>query len=178
MNVHFLIQSKESEYINNTFHPFRNKKGYAFFRKTDEKVSLTLKYFIMKKGFFIALLAIAAMAAMSSCAKDIITEDPFADGLTQDNYGIFDIDLQFDAPEITQTTVFFFDAKGVQVNAQTLSVPVNESEVVNASFVSETKPVYLYTPGLQNVDANGYLRIPEGSVATKAGKAPVKLVIR
>lgn len=133
----------------------------------------------MKKFFIIATLAIVAMATLSSCAKDYtIEDDPFAQGIPQDSYGIFDIDLQFDAPEITETTVFFFDAKGVQVNAQTLDVPVSESEVVNTSFVSETKPVYLYTPGLQNVDDNGYLRIPEGSVATKAGKAPVKLVIR
>lgn len=133
----------------------------------------------MKKFFIIATLAIVAMATLSSCAKDYtIEDDPFAQGLAQDSYGIFGIDLQFDAPEITETTVYFFDSKGVQVNAQTLEVPVNQSDVVNTSFVSETKPVYLYTPGLQNVDANGYLRIPEGSVETKAANAPVKLVIR
>ncbi len=133
----------------------------------------------MKKFFFIAIMAIAVSAAMSSCAKDnTIIDDPFAQGLKQDEYAIFDIDLQFDAPEIDEAAVFFFDEKGVQVNSQTVDVPSEESEVVNASFVSETKPVYIYTPGLQNVSENGYLRIPEGSVETKAGRTPVKLVIR
>ncbi len=64
------------------------------------------------------------------------------------------------------------------MTASTIAVPASVNETVNASFLSETRPRYLYTPGLQNVDANGYLSIPETSVATKAGREPVKLVIR
>lgn len=130
------------------------------------------------KKFFIAFMATVAMATMmSSCAKDIIPDDPFEQG-PKEEFAVFDIDLQFDAPELEQATVYFFDKNGVQVNASTIAVPASVNETVNASFLSETRPRYLYTPGLQNVDANGYLSIPETSVATKAGREPVKLVIR
>ena len=136
----------------------------------------------MKHRIIFAAFAVAVAAALlSSCAKDntIIPDDPFANG-PKDEYQAFDVDLAFAAPQgMAETTVFFFDEEGVQVNAQTVLVPSSANDVVNTTFVSESRPVYIYTPGLQNAGENGYLSIPEGSIETKAGgKTPVLLVIR
>lgn len=132
----------------------------------------------MKKFFFAAIAALAISTLFSSCAKEIITDDPFAEGV-KDEFVVYDIDLQFDAPELAETTVFFFDEKGVQVNAKNISIPDSPGDVVSTSFLSESKPRYIYTPGLQNADADGYLTIPESTIETKAGgRQPVLLVIR
>ena len=156
------------------------RKEICLLSETDKRQLFIFNpYSFMKKFFTLAIMALVACATLlvSSCAKEIIVDDPFEEGIKND-FSVFDIDLQFDAPELSQTTVYFYDEQGVMVNSETIVVPQSVEEVVNASFLSETKPRYLYTPGLQNVDENGYLTIPEGSVATKASKAPVKLVIR
>ena len=131
----------------------------------------------MKKFFFLA--AIAALVSVS-CAKDnTIVFDPFA-GEVNAPKSVYDIELQFDASDDIQvTTVYFFDEDGVGVYEKTFAIPENQAEISKATIDSDTRPAYLYTPGLQNADENGNLRIPETSVETKAaGGQPVLLVIR
>lgn len=128
----------------------------------------------MKKFFIAAVAALVAVATLSSCAKDN-TVIPAALASVEEAASIYTIDLAFDAPQdLTSTVVEFYDEFGQGV--ATLSVAV--ADVQNVVFTSETKPTALYTKGLQNVNADGVLPLPETSIATKAGAEPVLLVIR
>lgn len=128
----------------------------------------------MKKFFFCAIVALVATATLSSCAKDN-TVIPAPVEVSAPAASIYTIDLQFDAPaDLTSTVVEFYDEFGQGV--ATLSVAVDN--IQNVMFTSETRPTALYTKGLQNVNADGVLPLPESSVATKAGAEPVLLVIR
>lgn len=130
----------------------------------------------MKKFFICALAALVAVATMSSCAKDTIDTDYFEETVTATADQVFDIDLQFDAPtDLSSAVVEFYDEFGQGIAV--LSVPV--SEITKVTFVAGTRPTALYTDGLQNVNEDGVLPLPEESIETKAGdRPPVLLVIR
>lgn len=133
----------------------------------------------MKKFFTLAAIALIAVAALSSCAKDNTIDATIFDNVesqTEKQVSIFSVDITFDAPEtLTQTTIEFYDELGQEVAA--LSVPVS-ADTKTLMFASETRPTALYTDGLQNLNEDGVLPLPETSVETKAGKSPVLLVIR
>lgn len=132
----------------------------------------------MKKFFIFAIVACTAIMALSSCAKDntVIPADLFSEEQTAESANIYSIDIQFDAPaDLDATTIEFYDETGQGVAI--LSVPVSP-DVEAVTFVSESRPAALYTPGLQNTNEDGVLPLPDSSVETKAGPTAVLLVIR
>lgn len=127
------------------------------------------------------MIAIAIMAAMAtvSCSKPAISSDIFDQKEEESTVSVFSIDLRFDAGEsVGETaTVEFLDENGTFINSVNIALP-DESQVVPCAFSAENRPVYLYTEGLENADANGYLSIPDQSVETKAGHEALLVKIR
>lgn len=172
---------KEIKKTKNTRHPnpvSGGQKVYAPSRKgrnvKQSNNHNTMKNFIV--GAFAALLAICAL---SSCAKDntpyLDETQMFAENPVEAEVDIYSIALQFDAPaDLSEVTIEFRDEYGTNVATQNVLI----AEEATVSFTSITKPVSLYTDGLQNVNADGVLPLPEDSVETKAGITPVLLVIR
>jgi len=133
----------------------------------------------MRKYFsIIAVIAIAAISASCQTKQDL-TPDFFLEQ-QQETAKVFDVDLRFDAPAtLKEATVYFFDEHGQQVAVDNLSIPATSAEAVTTAFLSETRPAYLLTEGLQNVGENGLLAIPNSAVSTRAGGSePLLLVIR
>ena len=131
---------------------------------------------------YISLIAIAIMAAMAtvSCSKAAsIPSDIFDQKVEEPTVAVFSIDLRFDAGESVgeSATVEFLDENGTFINSVNIALP-DESQVVPCAFSAESRPVYLYTEGLENADANGYLSIPDQSVETKAGHEALLVKIR
>lgn len=135
----------------------------------------------MRKLVSLMALAIMALAATTACSKqETIPADIFDQKIEEtQNIAIFSIDLKFDAGEsVGQAAVVeFLDENGTFINSVNVSLP-DESQVVPCTFSAENRPVYLYTEGLDNADANGYLSIPDQSVETKAGKEALLVKIR
>lgn len=128
-----------------------------------------MKYFKM-----IAITAMMALATIS-CTKSPMFEPEMPEPL--DQTAVFSLDLAFDA-NVQTAEVFFYDADGVQVSAQTFELP-SGGETITTSFVSESSPEYIYSEGLQNGGSNGMISIPASSIETKAGgRDPILLVIR
>ena len=132
----------------------------------------------MRKIFSI-VAAFAAIAVLSaSCqSKEDITPDIFQQ---EETAQVYDLALRFDAPaDQTEATVYFFDEHGQQVAVDNLSIPSSSAEAVTTAFLSETRPAYLLTEGLQNTGENGLHAIPNSTVKTRAGgDDTILLVIR
>lgn len=130
----------------------------------------------MRKYLSIVAAVIMTAVLSASCQKAELTPEIFQQEETSQ---VFDLDLRFDAPaDQTEAVVYFFDASGQQVAVDNLSIPGNSAESVTCSFLAETRPSYLLTEGLQNVNENGLLAIPNSSVKTRAGDEALLLVIR
>lgn len=129
----------------------------------------------MKK--FFAALAIAATLQLSSCSKETINVETPQETL-QSMGSTYDINVSFDAPGVSETTLYFYDEDRVQISSAIVSVPAGQ-EAVNTVFFSDSNPKYVYTNGLANANENGLLAIPASSVTTKAGgQSPLLIVIR
>lgn len=125
----------------------------------------------------IALMVATASIATTSCSKDAGLNAPETAAMTE----VYDLALRFRADEgITETAVYFYDSDLVQVAVDILDVPQSENEVRIISFLSDSKPVWIYTPGLQNVDdSTGMCPVAGRSVLTKAdGQEATLLIIR
>lgn len=121
----------------------------------------------MKKillAMMIALMAATASITTVSCAKDTGYDPP------GEQTEVYDLALRFRAEEgITETEVNFYDIDLVQIAVDILDVPADENEVRVISFLSDSKPVWIYTPGLQNVDKDtGMCPVAGRSMTTKA----------
>jgi len=132
----------------------------------------------MKEFLSLLLVALLAIIGLSSCSKDTTIDPYMFDQVAQQEApaAIFSVDLQFDAPaDMNTATVEFYDENGQEVAV----VTVPSVDIQKVTFVSESKPAALYTPGLQNVNSDGVLPIGEANIDTKAGdRPPVLLVIR
>lgn len=133
------------------------------------------------RNILTAVCGLAAIILMSataaSCSKDTTPMPQLA--LQEETYQVFDLSLRFDAPEdVQEATVMFFDEHGQQVAVDNVSIPETSAEAVTTTFLSESRPAYIYTDGLQNTGDNGLLSIPASSVRTKAGDDGILLVIR
>lgn len=131
----------------------------------------------MKRFIMFAALAIAATLQLSSCSKDTIdVETP--QEILQSMGNTYDISVAFDAPNVSETTLVFYDEDRVQISTAIVAVPTGQ-EAVNTTFFSDSNPRYVYTAGLANANENGLLSIPSSSVATKGGgQSPLLIVIR
>lgn len=141
-----------------------------------------MKNIIFKTMLGISLMIVATISG-TSCTKD----NDFAAKLNALDESItsaaetYDLALRFQAEDITEATVYFYDKDLVQVAVENIVVPESSSEVVNSVFVSESAPEWVYTPGLQNAEDNGMIRVGGKSVKTKAGgddSGAVLLVIK
>lgn len=129
----------------------------------------------MRKYLSIVAAAIMTAVLSASCQKADLTPDLFQQEETSQ---VFDIDLRFDAPaDQAEAVVYFFDAAGQQVAVDNLAIPGNSAEAVTCSFLAESRPTYLLTEGLQNVNENGLLTIPQSSVKTRAGGDEALLLV-
>ena len=132
----------------------------------------------MRKIFsIIAAFAAVTVLSVSCQSKEDITPDIFQQ---EETAQVYDLALRFDAPaDQTEATVYFFDEHGQQVAVDNLSIPSSSAEAVTTAFLSETRPAYLLTEGLQNTGENGLLAIPNSTVKTRAGgDDTILLVIR
>lgn len=130
------------------------------------------------KKIFASIAFVAAVILSASCTKVELTPDIFQDA-QEETATIYDLSLRFDAPaDQTEAVVYFFDEHGQQVAVDNLSVPASSAEAVTCAFLSETRPAYLLTEGLQNTGDNGLLAIPNSTVKTRSGDDSLLLIIR
>lgn len=120
-----------------------------------------------------AMMVLATILS-ASCSK---AEEPF----NQSNVETYGLNLRFDAEGVTQATLRFYDDDLVQVGSDVVDIPANSNEIVTTSFVSDSRPGWVYTDGLVNGDTEtGMIRLTGRSVVTKAGGEmdAVLLIIR
>ena len=125
-----------------------------------------------------ATAALLVATATSSCAKDnsfIPQQEETAPAVET-----YDLALRFQAEGVSEATVYFYDSDLVQVAVENIVIPETDAEIVNSTFISATKPEWVYTPGLQNGDKEdgGLLRIGGKNLTTKAGVDALLLVIK
>lgn len=130
------------------------------------------------KKIFASVAFVAAVILSASCNKVELTPDIF-ENAQEETAQVYDLALRFDAPaDQTEAIIYFFDEHGQQVAVDNLAVPASSAEAVTCAFLSETRPAYLLTEGLQNTGENGLLAIPNSTVKTRAGDDALLLVIR
>ena len=132
---------------------------------------------LKKMAAIIAAVAIAVLSTLStSCANRLELDEYTPATPVSSTYGV---DLAFDAPSVSEVTVYFAAEEGDVVANPTLSVPETTQETVTVTFDTAERPAYLYCKGLQNGDSDGVIRIPSDELATKAAAGePILLVIR
>lgn len=124
-----------------------------------------------------AIIAAVAIAVLSTSCANRLSPDEYTPATpVSSTYGV---DLAFDAPSVSEVTVYFAAEEGDVVANPTLSVPETTQETVTVTFDTAERPAYLYCKGLQNGDSDGVIRIPSDELATKAAAGePILLVIR
>ncbi len=125
----------------------------------------------MKKFFILAAIAIAAV--FTSCAKVNTTPDtiPVPEEWNEP-VTISEIEVAFDAPDLDVVDIEFYDENGQGIAL--VSVPVQEGKIVVSAA---TKPVALYTDGLEGLNEDGVKPIPQTSIVTKADAPEAMLLV-
>lgn len=125
---------------------------------------------------FMALVATALIICAASCSKEQFIDMPKVE---EEAFAVYDMELQFAAEGVAEAQIEFYNDLLEVVSVETIAVPDNSATVVPTSFMSDSKPVWIYTEGLENVDSEvGMLRIDEKAIKTKAGQEPILLVIK
>ena len=131
----------------------------------------------MKHFTTFALIAIISILAVS-CSKDNSLNVPvYQDEQEVFDYETYGLPLRFQAEGVEEAPIYVYDKDLVQIAVDNVVVPETDSEVVEMTFVSESAPEYIYTPGLDNGDETGFLHIGGKNVQTKSGSDGSILII-
>lgn len=124
----------------------------------------------MKKLFILAAIALAAV--FTSCAKlNTIESIPVPEDYTE-QVVLSEIEVAFDAPDLDVVDIEFYDENGQGIAL--VSVPVQEGRI---TVSAASKPVALYTDGLQGLNEDGVKPIPNTSIVTKADAQETMLLV-
>lgn len=129
------------------------------------------------KNFISSIFIVLGIISVVSCVKDnsfIPTVQEESEVFSYETYGL---PLRFQAEGVQEAPVYVYDKDLVQIATDNIVIPETSSEVVEMTFVSESAPEYIYTPGLDNGDESGFLRIGGKNVQTKAGDDGTILIV-